>query len=159
MRLARDPLREGLAAATAARVCARERSTDSLGRPFKGAPAKASLAMPPRGRGGFAAATVATRHGSAAAGPIRNGDPRAAVSFAESISLSSTGSADLRLPPTAFASGFDLLALRARRKRQSRRGQVLPQEVQTMKRAQFAEIQFSTFPQHTLQLVESPSSR
>ena len=77
-----------------------------------------------------------------------------AVSFAESISLSSTGPADLRLPPTAFASGFDLLALRARRKRESRRGQVLPQEVQTTKRAQFAEIQFSTFPQHTLQLVE-----
>ena len=86
--------------------------------------------------------------------PKRNGGPGAAVSFAESISLSSTGSADLRLPPTAFASGFDLLALRARRKRESRRGQVLPQEVQTTKRAQFAEIQFSTFPQHTLQLVE-----
>jgi hypothetical protein len=106
------------------------------------------------GRCGFAAATVSTRHRSAAAGPIRNGDPRVAVSFAESISLSSTGSADLRLPPTAFASGFDLLALRARRKRESRRGQVLPQEVRKTKRAQFAEIQFSTFPQHTLQLVE-----
>src|SRR5881396_1417035 len=106
------------------------------------------------GRGGFAAATVSTRHRGAAAGPIRNGDPRVAVSFAESISLSSTGSADLRLPPTAFASGFDLLALRARRKRESRRGQVLPQEVRKTKRAQFAEIQFSTFPQHTLQLVE-----
>src|SRR5881396_2146982 len=105
-------------------------------------------------RGGFAASTVLTRPGVAIRGPIRNGDPGAAVSFAESISLSSTGSADLRLPPTAFASGFDLLALRARRKRESRRGQVLPQEVQTTKRAQFAEIQFSTFPQHTLQLVE-----
>src|SRR5438270_8578842 len=86
--------------------------------------------------------------------PIRNGDPRVAVSFAESISLSSTGSADLRLPPTAFGSGFDLLALRARRKQESRRGRVLPQEVQKLKRAQFAEIQFSTFPQQTLQLVE-----
>src|SRR3954447_15200810 len=86
--------------------------------------------------------------------PIRNGDPKVAVSFAESISLSSTGSADLRLPPTAFGSGFDLLALRARRKQESRRGRVLPQEVQKLKRAQFAEIQFSTFPQQTLQLVE-----
>src|SRR6266550_3459393 len=50
--------------------------------------------------------------------------------------------------------GFDPLALRARRKRESRRGQVLPQEVRKTKRAQFAELQFSTFPQHTLQLVE-----
>ena len=115
--------REGLAAGTAARVCARERPADSLG-PLK-----------PKGA------------------------PEGALWFAESISLSSTGSADLRLPPTAFASGFDLLALRARRKRKSRRGPVPPQEVQTTKRAQFAEIQFSTFPQHTLQLVESPSSR
>ena len=104
--------------------------------------------------GEFAAATLSTRHRSPASGPIRNGDPRAAVSFAESISLSSTGSADLRLPPTAFGSGFDLLALRARRKQESRRGRVLPQEVQKLKRAQFAEIQFSTFPQQTLQLVE-----
>src|SRR6476619_6635200 len=77
-----------------------------------------------------------------------------ALSFAESISLSSTGSDDLRLPPTAFASGFDLLALRARRKKESRRGQGLWQEVQTRKRSQFARIQLSTFPQRTLQLVE-----
>jgi hypothetical protein len=91
----------------------------------------------------------------ASVGPIRNGGSNAAVSFAESISLSSTGSADLRLPPTAFGSGFDLLALRARRKRESRRGQVLPQEVRKRKRAQFARIQLSTFPQQTLQLVES----
>jgi hypothetical protein len=84
---------------------------------------------------------------------------RAPFEFAESISLSSTGSADLRLPPTAFASGFDLLALRARRKRESRRGRVLPQEVRKTKRAQFAEIQFSTFPQQTLQLVERSRGR
>src|SRR6266536_4440402 len=111
--------------------------------------------MPPRGRDGFAVATVLTRHRVAKAGPIRKGGPRAALSFAESISLSSTGPDDLRLPPTAFASGFDLLALRARRKRESRRGQVLPQEVRKKKRAQFARIQLFTFPQHTLQLVES----
>jgi len=140
----------------AARVCARKRPTEGRPLQIKGRPGGRCLL---RGRGGFAAATVLTRHRAAKAGPIRKGDPRAALSFAESISLSSTGSADLRLPPTAFASGFDLLALRARRKRKSRRGQVLPQEVQTTKRAQFAEIQFSTFPQHTLQLVESPSSR
>src|SRR5438045_8700310 len=97
---------------------------------------------------------VPARHRNDARGQIRNSDPRAAVSFAESISLASTGSADLRLPPTAFGSGFDLLALRARRKQESRRGLVLPQEVQKLKRAQFAEIQFSTFPQQTLQLVE-----
>jgi hypothetical protein len=82
---------------------------------------------------------------------------RAPFEFAESISLSSTGSADLRLPPTAFASGFDLLALRTRRRQESRRGQVHPQEVRKTKKAQFAEIQFSTFPQQTLQLVERPS--
>ena len=84
----------------------------------------------------------------------RKSRPWAALSFAESISLSSTGSADLRLPPTASGSGFDLLALRARRKRESRRGHVLPQEVRKTKMAQFARIQLSTFPQQTLQLVE-----
>src|SRR5439155_14393174 len=104
--------------------------------------------------GELAAATLSTRHRSPAGGPIRNGDPRVAVSFAESISLSSTGSADLRLPPTAFASGFDLLALRARRRWESRRGHGLPQEVRKTKRTQFARIQLSTFPQQTLQLVE-----
>jgi hypothetical protein len=39
--------------------------------------------------------------------------------FAEPVSLSSTASADFRLPATAFGLGFDLLALRARRKSQS----------------------------------------
>src|SRR5919204_6202701 len=90
--------------------------------------------------------------------PVRSGKPKGAPEgalwFAESISLSSTGSADLRLPPTAFSSGFDLLALRARRRRKSRRGHVPPQEVRETKRTQFATIQLSTFPQQTLQLVE-----
>src|SRR5205823_13544076 len=36
--------------------------------------------------------------------------------FAEPVSLSSTASADLPLPGTALGLGFDLLALRARRK-------------------------------------------
>ena len=39
--------------------------------------------------------------------------------FAEPVSLSSTASADLPLPGTAFGLGFDLLALRAPRKQQS----------------------------------------
>src|SRR5207244_194659 len=39
--------------------------------------------------------------------------------FAEPVSLSSTASADFRLPATAFGLGFDLLALRARRKEES----------------------------------------
>jgi hypothetical protein len=39
--------------------------------------------------------------------------------FAEPVSLSSTVSADLSLPGTAFGLGFDLLALRARRKWES----------------------------------------
>jgi hypothetical protein len=108
------------------------------------------------------AARVCARKRPAAGRPLiqtQRAPRRAPFEFAESISLSSTGSADLRLPPTAFASGFDLLALRTRRRQESRRGQVLPQEVRKTKRAQFAEIQVSTFPQQTLQLVESPSPR
>ena len=89
----------------------------------------------------------------------RNGAPSGAASFAESVSLSSTGSADLRLPPTAFGPGFDLLALRARRREESRRGHVPPQEVPRTKTTQFAEFQFSTFPQRRLQLVEMVSRR
>jgi hypothetical protein len=41
--------------------------------------------------------------------------------FAEPISLSSPASADLPLPGTAFGLGFDLLALRARRKQHTNR--------------------------------------
>jgi len=118
---------------------------------------EASLAMPLKGRGGFAVATANPGPAVASVGAIRNGGSKAAVSFAESISLSSTGSADLRLPPTAFGSGFDLLALRARRRWESRRGQVLSQEVRKTKSAQFARFQLSTFPQQTLQLVEISS--
>src|SRR5436190_22409984 len=66
-------------------------------------------------------------------GPIRNGDPRVAVSFAEPISLSSTVLVDLRLPPTALGLGFVLLALRARRARESRCERVPAQEVPKQK--------------------------
>jgi len=44
--------------------------------------------------------------------PARGGTKK----FGEPVSLSSTASADFPLPGTAFGLGFDLLALRARRK-------------------------------------------
>src|SRR5438874_1762996 len=40
--------------------------------------------------------------------------------FTEPVALLSTSPVNLRLPPTALGSGFDLLALRARCKSQSR---------------------------------------
>src|SRR5437764_1295535 len=45
---------------------------------------------------------------------------RRSKEFAEPVSLSSTALVDLPLARTALEFGFDLLALRARRKRQSR---------------------------------------
>src|SRR6266513_5033980 len=75
-------------------------------------------------------------------GPIRNGDPRVAVSFAEPISLSSTVLVDLRLPPTALGLGFVLLALRARRARESRWPRVPAQEVPKTKMSQFGGAAF-----------------
>src|SRR5205807_723033 len=53
------------------------------------------------------AATIKRRRRVSALGPKK---------FAEPVSLSSTASADLPLPGTALGLGFDLLALRARRK-------------------------------------------
>src|SRR5215216_2241630 len=53
--------------------------------------------------------------------PEKERAPGGAPSFAEPISLSSTTLADHRLPPAAFETGFDLVALRARRVRESRR--------------------------------------
>src|SRR3954447_6339871 len=47
--------------------------------------------------------------------PLRVGQKK----FAGPVSLSSTVSTDFRLPATAFGLGFDLLALCARRKRES----------------------------------------
>src|SRR5437763_7014951 len=41
--------------------------------------------------------------------------------FTEPVALSSTFPGNLRLPPTTLGSGFDLLALRARCKREPRR--------------------------------------
>src|SRR5919201_5896307 len=75
-------------------------------------------------------------------------------SFAEPVSLSSPVCTDLRLPATASTHGFDLLAFRARRKRQTRRSQGGVQEVMVTSKPQFAEISFSTFPQPFVQPVE-----
>ena len=66
-----------------------------------------NLPVPPDPSPGPLSRTSATRF---RAGPKK---------FAEPVSLSSTASADFRLPATAFGLGFDLLALCARRKRQS----------------------------------------
>jgi len=47
------------------------------------------------------------------------GRPDLDQKLAEPVSLSSTLPTNFRLPPTAARLGFDLLALRARRKRDS----------------------------------------
>jgi hypothetical protein len=75
--------------------------------------------------------------------------------FAESVSLSSTALADFPLPGTVLKLGFDLLGFRARRKEESRGSQGPFQGWRNTSRPQFAEIQLSTFPQHTVQLVEN----
>jgi hypothetical protein len=82
-------------------------------------------------------------------GPIRD------HKFAESVSLSSTALADFPLPGRALELGFDLLGFRARRKEESR-GSARPlQGRPNTSRPQFAELQFSTFPQQSVQLVEN----
>src|ERR1700744_348367 len=54
----------------------------------------------------------------------KDGGPRLALpdqkKFTEPVALLSTSPVNLRLPPTALGSGFDLLALRARCKRELR---------------------------------------
>ena len=75
--------------------------------------------------------------------------------FAEPVSLSSTALADFSLPGTVLKFGFDLLGLRARRKWESRGWTGVVQGPRNTSRPQFAEIQFSTFPQQTVQLVEN----
>src|SRR4051794_4726292 len=49
-----------------------------------------------------------------------SGDRAGPKKFTEPVALSSTSPVNLRLPPTALGSGFDLLALRARCKREDR---------------------------------------
>src|SRR5439155_15131664 len=75
--------------------------------------------------------------------------------FAEPVSLSSTALVDFPLAGTVLEFGFDLLGLRARRKWESRAWARPVQDLPHTSRPQFAEIQFSTFPQQTVQLVEN----
>src|SRR5947207_1944577 len=75
--------------------------------------------------------------------------------FAEPVSLSSTALADFPLPGTVLEFGFDLLGPRARRKRESRAFAGGSQGVGNTSFPQFAEIQFSTFPQQTVQCVDN----
>ena len=51
---------------------------------------------------------------------VRQPVPAGPKKFTEPVALSSTFPVNLRLPPTALGSGFDLLALRARCKRELR---------------------------------------
>ena len=62
--------------------------------------------------------------------------------FAEPVALSSTESADLPLAGCAARLGFDLLALRARRKQQPKRSALRVQEGGRTKSAQFAACPF-----------------
>src|SRR5436190_23665868 len=82
----------------------------------------------------------------AAAGPKK---------FAEPVSLSSTDSADFPLPRTAFGFGFDLLALRARRKRQPKRWHKTDQGVCKRHGRNLRFFLLSTFPQPFIQYVET----
>src|SRR3954469_882998 len=81
--------------------------------------------------------------------------PREAVSFAEPVSLPSTSPADFRLPPTAFARGFDLLTSRTRRKGDSK---TCPGGTQESRRRTCRTLRIfllSTFPQRFVQPVEN----
>src|SRR3954451_23563124 len=79
--------------------------------------------------------------------------------FAESVSLSSTAPVDFPLPGTALAFGFDLLGSRARRNQESRASAGAVQGVENTSKPQFAEIQLSTCPQHTVQHVDNSLRR
>jgi hypothetical protein len=73
--------------------------------------------------------------------------------FAEPVSLPSTASASFRLPPTTARCRFDLLAFRARRSSQSRGSKGVPQVRAGRKTRNLRTVQFSTFPQPSLQPV------
>src|SRR3954465_3801104 len=79
--------------------------------------------------------------------------------FAEPASVSPHAFDDLSLAGSAFELGFDLLRFRARRKRESRGRSMPDQGPSKTSRPQFAEIQFSTFPQQLVQLVDNPLPR
>lgn len=63
----------------------------------------------------------------------------------EPVTLSSTAPADFRLPPTVARSDFDLLAPRARCKRDSRALSARDQELERRFGRNLRKVQFSTF--------------
>jgi hypothetical protein len=73
--------------------------------------------------------------------------------FAEPVSLSSTAPANFPLPRTVFECGFDLLALRARRRRESREPGRAVQALSEHVFRYLRTIHLSTFPQPIVQLV------
>jgi hypothetical protein len=82
-----------------------------------------------------------------------------ARSFAEPVSLSSTDPGDFRLPATALRVGFDLLALRARRRGDTRAGSAEMQASRTTTSRYLQKNQFSTFPQLYVQPGDNVASR
>src|SRR5262252_6823075 len=66
--------------------------------------------------------------------------------FTEPVALSSTSPVNLRLPPTALGSGFDLLALRARCSEETTRSTHVRKDLFTCEMAHFASSKLSTFP-------------
>src|SRR5215831_5456390 len=85
--------------------------------------------------------------------------PGGTSSFAEPVSLLSTSPADFRLPPTAFARGFDLLTSRTRRKGDSKTCPVRVQGVPKRSARILRIFLFSTFPQRFVQPVEKAGER
>src|SRR5438128_6073761 len=65
--------------------------------------------------------------------------------LAEPVSLSSTLPTNFGLPPTVARLGFDLLALRARRNRDTREAAWPFQDLSDRRRRNLQKIQFSTF--------------
>src|SRR5262249_7837042 len=78
--------------------------------------------------------------------PGKGRAPRGApIKLAEPVSLSSTPPTNFRLPPTAARLGFDLLAPRARRKRDSRDADLSLQDLSKRDVRNLQKVQFSTF--------------
>ena len=75
--------------------------------------------------------------------------------FTEPVALSSTSPTNLRLPPTALRSGFDLLALRARCTEEHRDFRTGLQERADAKLPHFAHSKLSTFPRPLRELGTS----
>ena len=75
--------------------------------------------------------------------------------FAEPVAVSSTVSADIRLPPSALEVGFDLLPLRARRSSESTQRRRTRQEGESTKIVQRADKCSPHFPHSVSRSVES----